>query len=697
MDNKMIAAIAVVAVVAIAGVAAFMIMNQDKDSGDSLAYFDGVGLKVLGNVDKDNDIDQADYNAVKKLIDDGKSAKDNKLADANNDGVLDDKDLIVINNVIKGNKETIWHINYYDIDGNGTMDKVLDSTVVPVTSAMMTASANTLMYFDLLDIKAGELVKAAAYGSTNDKTLYGKTYLNKDLVTKVGGNSATSIPYEDDEQGSAQVIKEKNITCLVTDWNRSYIENWQTYESVGVDVVRIATASFEKEVYTHSLMLMGLIFGVEEQANTILGIYDQTREEIEDAISALGKDKIRNAVASSMTGSVSSGESDYTAVVEAAGAKFALEGYDFGGSASIYIEPDNLAIFDTRQYKIDNIVHLRTALCYDSTAAQVADYWAEYANAMSLWEHVYDGQVLISGVIPVPARVAYTAYAIYNDIAPELSEQWAKDILASFEAYYDADISKANKTLALTSYKYTVTISDDVLVTDMNGKEVASGEKFAYGTVLNIKERVHSDSKTLVVSGSSIDKGKFTVINNINAQYIENSVLEALNKVADELVKAYNGKAYMQEAVANVEKPGAVHFVNEYYNHTDKSYDLYFEYYETVEEAKAAFDAYAAKVTPKSSYDFDASEIIGSTEDNDFCIRYSGSHTDGKDYSGSTVYMTAYYKNIVLYNNAPTYFSYYTFDESLYDKSKEEVLAYFTSELTVCIQAMEDAMKAAFA
>lgn len=104
MDNKMIAAIAVVAVVAIAGVAAFMIMNQDKDSGDSLAYFDGVGLKVLGNVDKDNDIDQADYNAVKKLIDDGKSAKDNKLADANNDGVLDDKDLILSTTLSKETK-----------------------------------------------------------------------------------------------------------------------------------------------------------------------------------------------------------------------------------------------------------------------------------------------------------------------------------------------------------------------------------------------------------------------------------------------------------------------------------------------------------------------------------------------------------------------------------------------------------------
>ena len=54
----MVAAIAVVAIVVIAAVAVFA-LNSGKGS-DSLSYFDGVGLKALGNVDKDNDIDQED-------------------------------------------------------------------------------------------------------------------------------------------------------------------------------------------------------------------------------------------------------------------------------------------------------------------------------------------------------------------------------------------------------------------------------------------------------------------------------------------------------------------------------------------------------------------------------------------------------------------------------------------------------------
>ena len=39
------------------------------DKSDPYAYFDGVGLKVLGNVNGDNVIDNDDYNAVKQLID----------------------------------------------------------------------------------------------------------------------------------------------------------------------------------------------------------------------------------------------------------------------------------------------------------------------------------------------------------------------------------------------------------------------------------------------------------------------------------------------------------------------------------------------------------------------------------------------------------------------------------------------------
>ncbi|MBR4203231.1 MAG: hypothetical protein IKQ93_06630 [Candidatus Methanomethylophilaceae archaeon] len=695
MDKKMVAAIAVVVVVVIAAVAVFA-LNSGKSS-DSLSYFDGVGLKALGNVDKDNDIDQDDYNAVKKLIDDGASAKDNKLADANNDGTLDNKDLFVIDGIIKGDKTIMWHVNYHDTNGDGTMDKELVSTAVPVTSTIMTGSANNFIMFDLLGIEAETTVKGACYGSTNDSFLYKNTYLNTSKVERLGTLSY-EIPFEDGKIGSSDIIKEKNVTCLVTDWNRIYITNEDSFEAAGVDVVRIAAASFDKEVYTHSISLLGLVFDQEDQAKTILSIYDQTKDEITTAISALKADQIKKAVASSTTAAVSSADSDYTAVIEAAGAEFALKGYDFGGSSVIYVK-DNLEIFDTRKYQIDNIVHIRTALTYGSETKDIAKSWAEFANGMSLWEHAYDGQVLISGSIPVPARVAYASYAMYNDVAPSLSEQWAKSILSSFEEHYTADVSKAkNHTLGLTSYEYEVTVADDVIVKKSTGEEIKSGDKFAYGTILTIAAREVDPSKTLVASGSTITDGKFAVVNTINAQYIENTVLEALNKAADKMVELYDGKTYMQSTVANAERPGSLTITNDSYNlGTTRTCTIGFEYYDTVEEAQAAYIEYTktpeSKIDPSKYWEFDDSKIV--TDDNEICIVYSGSHTDGKDYTGSTLYMTAYYKNIVLAYS--TYVSHYTFDTKFHTMTPQEIQEYFAGEVATYAQALEDAMKAAFA
>ncbi len=694
MDKKIVAAIAIVAVVVIAGAAVFMMGSGN--SKDPLSYFDNAGLKVLGNADEDNDIDMDDYNAVKKLIDDKASTKDNKLADANNDDVLDNLDLNKIKEIIDGTKTAVWHVNYHDTNGDGTMDKELVKTIIPVTSTIMTGSANNFMMFNLLGIEAGEIVKGACYGSTNDKFLYDTNYLDTKQVEKLGSLSY-EIPFEDGKIGSSDIIKEKHVTCLVTDWNRIYITNEDAFEAAGVDVVRIAAASFDKDVYTHSICLLGLIFGEEEQAETILSIYDQTYEEINNAISGLKSSQIKKAVASSTTAAVSSADSDYTAVIEAAGAEFALKGYDFGGASVIYVK-DNLGIFDTRKYQIDNIVHIRTALTYGSTTADIAKSWAEYANGMSLWEHVYDGQVLISGSIPVPARVAYAAYAIYNDELSQLSEEWAKSILSNFEQYYTVDVSKAkNHTLGLTSFEYAVNVSDDVIVKDSTGKAITSGDKFAYGTTLSIEAKEPVSTKTLVASGSTITDGKFPVVNTINAQYIDNTTLAALSDAANKIVELYNGSTYMQNVEANVEKPGSLTITNDSYNAgTTRTCSIFFEYYDTIEEAQVAYYDYKqtpeGKIAPDKYWLYDASSIT--TDNNEICIVYSGSHTSGKDYTGSTLYMTAYYKNLVLAYS--TYVSHYTFDEKFYTMTPEEIQQYFEGEVGIFAQALEDAMKSAF-
>lgn len=703
----MILAIALASVLVIGGAAAFIMLGDDDDKEDPYAYFDGAGLKALGNINKDNVIDSRDYDAVKSLIDGGASVGDNPLADANNDGILDEKDLETIKKIMDKEPATLWHINYHDVDSNGTMDKELVSTKVPVTSTIMTGSSNNFMLFTLLGIGAGEVVKGACFGSTNDSFLYKTKNGGNGLldVTQLGTKSY-EIEFENGKIGSSNIIKEEKVTCLVTDWNRIYIDNESAFETGGVDVVRIAAASFVKEDYTHSIALLGQIFSKSEEARHIIDLYDGAAENIRTAVSKLSDDQIKRFIASSTTSAVSSEESDYTAVGIAAGGRFALSGYDFGGSSVIYVN-DNLGIFDTREYKIDSIMHIRTGLSYNSKPSDIANCWAEYANGMSLWEHAYDGQVLISGSIPVPCRVAYAAYAMYGNILPELSESWANEILSSFEAnYHGVDMSKThNGILALRSYEFSVTFGDDVTVKDGKGAEVVSGAKFPYGTELSATVNVVDPSKTLVAEGSALSDGKFAVVNNIAVKYVPNKVLEAQSAAASKLVELYSGKTYMESAVANKtptggSQSGTVTLTNQsYVADAKRTSSISFAYYDSVGDAKAAFDNFKADGKMKKPSDtgyrqYDVSSIVDG-EDNDIYLVYSGGHKVGSAYTGSTIYVTAYYKNIVLTFNPSSYISHYTFDTSFHSMTAEEITEYFTKEVKVFAESLEAAMKAA--
>ena len=690
MNGKMVAVISVVAILVVGGIAAALILNN-KDSDDKEKdKFDEVGLKVLGNINKDNAITSADYDEVKTLVDGGKSAEDYPLADANNDGTLDEKDLDVIDKIIKKESTTIWHISYHDQDGNGTMDTALVSTKFPVTSAIMTGSSNNFMVFTLLQIPAGDVIKGACYTSSGDKFLYGSNYMDTSKVTLLN-SSSQEIPFEDGKSSAAsELISAESVTCLVTDWNRGYITNESAFESAGVDVVRIAAASVDKEVYTHTLLLLGMLFLQDEQAKKIVGLYDSTFEEINNHLADLKPEQKKKAVASSMDGAVSSEGSDYTAVAVAAGAEFGLPGYDFGGSTVIYVS-DNLGVFDTREYSYDYILHLRTALTYGKSEADVAGYWATYANAMSLWEHANDGQILISGSIPVPCRVAYAAYAMYGKELPtSFTREWADSILSSYEEYYWVTIPAENhKNLALTTAKYSVTVDPAVIVKKLDGTTITSGDMFDYGTELTIEPVTADSDYTLVASGSKVrDGGKFYVVNNITARYVQNAELNALSTVADKLVELYGGKPYMQTATANVEQPGSVTFVNEYnVPDTFKTNKIYFEYYANEADATAAYLGYKSDVGTKSGYtNVDTGTVY---------LRYNAKDATGtQEYNASsTIYMTACYKNVVLHYTG--YFTCYAYNPECPTEASAQP-AYFSGLINTFTSAVDSAMKAAY-
>ena len=377
-----------------------------------ISTLDDAVLKVFGNADGNMVIDKYDINVIKAYS--GSAVNDsNRMADANNDGKIDADDVAVVKKIIAREPTPIWHINYHDQDGNGTMDEILAETQFPINSIIMTGSSNSFMLMWMLGIT--EEIKGASYSATSvDK--YFSYYLDTTKVEKLG-TSSTTIAFENGAVGSSNIIAEKGVTALFSDWNRSYITNWQDYENAGIDVVRVGAAAVEMDTFAHSALLVGLLLDRVDRSVDLVRFYESAYDQINTLLAGLSDADKVPFIASSTTGSVSVGNSDYNNVGRLAGGVYALEGMEAGSSASIKVA-DYPQVFNTTLYNFDYILHLRTGSFYDGSE----DYdkkWADYTAPFADWVNGTEGQYIICGGMPVPIRVAYAAEILHPELVPE--------------------------------------------------------------------------------------------------------------------------------------------------------------------------------------------------------------------------------------------------------------------------------------
>lgn len=406
MDKKAIIAMVGVVIILVIAAAALVVINNDDDvdNGTPTALADAE-LKVYGNINGDRVIDQRDVELIKQLIDDGATVDEYPLANANNDSVIDEKDVEVVEKIIAGESTTIWHVNYHDTDRDGAMDEEIVSTKFPISSAIMTGSTNSFLLMTMLDV-VDEIKGASYYVSSVDKSLFGSTFLDESKVEKLG-TSSTTIKLEDGKVGSSDLIAKENVTALISDWNRSYITNEADFEDAGIDVVRVAAASPEMAQIKHSALLIGLLFQKMDRVQEYLDLCEEVIDYVESAVQ--GVDTVL-AVPSTSDGGISGENSDYTRILEIAGAKYAASSISAGGSNSIKIsEHPEFYTLDC-----DYIVHIRTALNYEQE--NIAENYAKYTAYFSDWKNADTGQYMVSGNVPVPLRIAYAAAALHSDV-----------------------------------------------------------------------------------------------------------------------------------------------------------------------------------------------------------------------------------------------------------------------------------------
>ena len=117
LSKTHIIVIAIVAVVIIAA-AAFVLLNNGGNGGNEKTiddYGKDPVLWVLGNTDGDQDIDKDDIAVIKAIIAVNGKASTYMYADANHDGVIDNKDVDYVQSMIDGKATKLY---FKDIDNN---------------------------------------------------------------------------------------------------------------------------------------------------------------------------------------------------------------------------------------------------------------------------------------------------------------------------------------------------------------------------------------------------------------------------------------------------------------------------------------------------------------------------------------------------------------------------------------------------
>lgn len=88
-----ILAILAAAIVVVAGASAVVLLNNDDDDKGYYSSNSDCRLQVLGNADKNDYLDDNDVTKIKEMI---SSNTYDQMADANNDGKVDETDLDLV-------------------------------------------------------------------------------------------------------------------------------------------------------------------------------------------------------------------------------------------------------------------------------------------------------------------------------------------------------------------------------------------------------------------------------------------------------------------------------------------------------------------------------------------------------------------------------------------------------------------------
>ncbi len=305
MDKKIAIIAAIIAAVVIIAAAAVLLMNNNESGekhnagdriGESISekdYPDTTGrLWVYGNANEDDKIDSSDLTALKAMVAGTKTAT--QLADANADGVVDDKDVEQLEKMLAAGADT--ELRVYYIDNYFRVAKI-DWPIKTFATGFSSG------------------FYASEVAGVTDKIVMVDEMMG-DGWKKLNSATKDAPSFGDESSPDWEALLKSGIDVYVPGWCEDEADKLAPSKLKGIDVMFMNTSDnwfveFPNEYIDRSLTTFGyLIQGDMDQVYKWLNWHDSVLKKLKDAAATL-KDSEKATMIQARTDPAHAASGDY--------------------------------------------------------------------------------------------------------------------------------------------------------------------------------------------------------------------------------------------------------------------------------------------------------------------------------------------------------------------------------------------------
>lgn len=452
-QKTIIAVVAVVIVIiVIAAAAVVMTGDDDKDTktkDQAISGMDQTNLHIYGNIDGDDKLTSDDADIIADIVKSNGTAAQYPMADANQDGKIDQTDVDIVNKIISINKDLVngrtpsesadvYYEEYYENNDHNTerISYPIDTSRIGVYQYQAGLLLNFLGLWDNVTYADDTTIASTTMLKTDGIHSYGK-YSNKIMRNTDG----------------VEMFNESKVTVLVLNGYYSDNEIKTALNKMGSDI-QVVKPYAQGTYSIGSLVTFGFILGADKAADEYMQFYDKVMDFVHDKTSSVAKSDYQSFL---MVGNPTDSGAIY---IDTAGSNGTYPDvawvltlptvnklpvgddnrYEAVRSAEWFAQPENAS-----DYIILSIYSLTKNYNGDLNAA-VKDY-QEMFKETSQYKNgkIFGFNYAYENGLYAPGQLALIAHFLYPDL---VSENDAWELFNEFFDKYDINGAEAAKVYA---------------------------------------------------------------------------------------------------------------------------------------------------------------------------------------------------------------------------------------------------------